>query len=154
MLQTRKNRLHPQQISFRNRQSILNSPFDPTKPTRVLIHGWMENGESDINVETAAELLNYYDSNIIFIDWSEGSRTINYVAAANRVESVGRFVGSHISFMIEEGFLRVDRLKVIGFSLGAHIAGFVGKSSTVRLHTIVGLDPAGLRVFMLRASGI
>jgi len=143
MLQTRQNRLNPQQISFRNRQSLLNSHYDPNRPTRVLIHGWMEDGESDINVETAAELLNYYDSNILFIDWSEGSRTINYIGASNRVEGVGRFVGSQISFMIDEGLLRVDRLKVIGFSLGAHIAGFVGKSATTRLHTIIGLDPAG-----------
>jgi len=143
LLITRQNRLNPHQISFRNRQSILNSPYDPNRPTRVLIHGWLEDEGSDINVATAAELLNYYDSNIILIDWSEGSQTINYIGASNRVEPIGRFVGSHISFMVEEGLLRVDRLKVIGFSLGAHIAGFVGKTATVRLHTIIGLDPAG-----------
>jgi hypothetical protein len=36
-----------------------------------------------------------------------------------------------------------DRVKVIGFSLGAHIAGFIGKNTGGEIHTIIGLDPAG-----------
>lgn len=83
----------------------------------------------------------------IFVDWSEGSQTINYVAAANRVEIVGGFVASQLNFMRENGFVNFNDVHVIGFSLGAHCAGFVGKNTGGQLHTIIGLDPAGKFLF-------
>lgn len=95
-------------------------------------------------METSAELLRYYDFNVFFIDWSEGSRTINYFAAAGRVPTVGQFTASYLDFLHEHGLLNFSRVAVIGFSLGAHIAGTVGKRVTRgRIQYIVGLDPAG-----------
>lgn len=79
----------------------------------------------------------------IFVDWSEGSRTINYAGAAGRVEPVGHFVGSQLNWMQEIGRLDFNRVSVVGFSLGAHIAGFVGKNTQNRVNSILGLDPAG-----------
>jgi len=37
LLSTRRNRGNPYQIAFRNLDSIRNSPFDASKPTRVLV---------------------------------------------------------------------------------------------------------------------
>lgn len=54
----------------------------------------------------------------IFVDWSAGSQTINYISAANRVETVGFFVASQLNFMRDYGFADFNRLHVIGFSLG------------------------------------
>jgi pancreatic triacylglycerol lipase len=86
--------------------------------------------------------LNYSNCSI-FVDWSEGSQTLNYAAAANRVEIVGGFVASQLNFMRDNGFANFARTHVIGFSLGAHAAGFTGKGTGGQLHTVVGLDPAG-----------
>jgi len=144
LLSTRQNRLNPQQLQFRNLNSVVNSFFNPARPTRVLIHGFWEDDTSDISVETSAELLTYYDFNVLFIDWSEGSRTINYFAAAGRVPTVGQFTASYLDFLSENGMMGWRRLTVIGFSLGAHIAGWVGKEVRQgRVGYMVGLDPAG-----------
>lgn len=64
LLQTRQNKLNPQQLAFRNLNSVQQSHFDRNRPTRVLIHGWWEDDGSDINVETSAELLDYNDFNV------------------------------------------------------------------------------------------
>ena len=64
LLQTRQNRLNPQQLTFRNLNSVQQSHFDRNRPTRVLVHGWWEDDTSDISVETSAEPLNYNDFNV------------------------------------------------------------------------------------------
>lgn len=74
LLSTRANRDSPVQLRFRDLISIEQSPFNREKPLRVLIHGWFEDDESDIKVETSRELLDLYDFNVLFVDWSEGSR--------------------------------------------------------------------------------
>ena len=45
--------------------------------------------------------------------------------------------------MREIGSVDFARIHVIGLSLGAHIAGFIGKNTGGELNTIMGLDPAG-----------
>ncbi len=79
----------------------------------------------------------------ILVDWSAGSQTINYFGAADRVSPVGNFVGAYLTWLRDLGMLDFNRIHVIGFSLGAHIAGFIGKNTNRQLHTIIGLDPAG-----------
>lgn len=144
LLQTRNNRVNPQQLQFLNLASLQNSHFSAARPTRVLIHGWLEDDSSDISTATSAELLNYYDFNVIFIDWSVGSRTINYIGASNRVEGVGSVVAQQIDFLHQHGMIDFNRLTVVGFSLGAHIAGHTGKNvRRGRISQIIGLDPAG-----------
>lgn len=82
----------------------------------------------------------FNNSQVLFIDWSEGSRSINYVGAANRVPTVGAFVASQLDFMHENGFLQWNRVGLIGFSLGAHMAGLTGKNvRRGRINHIVGL---------------
>jgi len=144
LLSTRQNRNSPQQLTFGNVQSVLNSHFDRSRPTRILIHGWFEDDTSDISTLTSAELLDYYDFNVIFVDWSEGSRTINYIGAANRVPGIGQLVGAFLDMLHANSLIQTARTSVIGFSLGAHIAGHTGKNTrNFRINNIVGLDPAG-----------
>jgi predicted alpha/beta-fold hydrolase len=121
LLSTRENLGNPRELNFRDIASIQNSPFNPSRPTRILIHGWFEDETSDIKVETSRELLQFYDFNVLFIDWSEGSRTINYVQATQRVSPVGNFLASYLDFLHENNFLQFDRLSIIGFSLGGEI---------------------------------
>lgn len=140
LLSTRQNLNSPQQLLFRNLHSVQNSFYNRVRPTRVLIHGFWEDETSDISTETSAELLRYHDFNVLFIDWSEGARTINYFAAAGRVPTVGAFIASYLDFLSENQMLDWSRLTVIGFSLGAHIAGLTGKRVRQgRIENMVGL---------------
>lgn len=64
LLSTRDNPNSPQQLQFRNLQSLQASHFNPSRPLRVLVHGWWEDETSDISTLTSAELLQYYDFNV------------------------------------------------------------------------------------------
>lgn len=64
LLSTRENLENPFELRFRDLTSIRQSPYNPNKPLRVLIHGWWEDEETDLNVETSRELLNFYDFNV------------------------------------------------------------------------------------------
>lgn len=118
LLQTRQNRNNPQVIQFRDLQSVQSSHFDRTKPLRVLIHGWFGDDTTDLNIFTSAELLNYYDFNVVLLDWGAGAQTINYPGAVARVPGVGAMLAQQLDFLQEHGFISWDRVSIIGFSLG------------------------------------
>lgn len=121
LLTTRNNIGNPTRLNFRDATSILQSHFDASRPTRVLTHGWWEDADSDIKVETSYELLNYYDFNVIFIDWSIGASTLLYAEAAGRVPAVGNFVASYLDFLHENNFIQWQRVGIIGFRLKVKI---------------------------------
>lgn len=52
------------------------------------------------------------------VDWSRGSKTLNYIAARNRALLVGKFVGEFIDFLDEQKAIKFNDLTVVGFSLG------------------------------------
>lgn len=141
LLYTRTNRNAAVELSFDANQ-IRNSPFLASRETRVITHGWGGDGETDFITGAVPALLDNGDFNIIVIDWSAGAQTINYASAVQRVNPTGTYIGSFLDFLQENGFVNYARVKLIGFSLGAHVVGFIGK--TVRrgqIDTIIGLDP-------------
>lgn len=86
--------------------------------------------------------------NLIGIDWSKGSSTIIYSRAVERTPIVGRSVGQFIMSAIKNNLISgPNAIHVVGHSLGAHIAGFVGKymagEDPIVLRHITALDPAG-----------
>lgn len=73
------------------------------------------------------------DVNLIAVNWESVSRTPNYVAAAHYVEPIGIHVASLIDFLVSKDMVALNDIQVIGFSLGAHIAG-VGKFDFQTIH--------------------
>lgn len=67
----------------------------------------------------------------------------NYITARNRVAEVGAAVANFINFLQSNGFTAASRVFIAGHSLGAHIAGNVGKRTNSNLRVIFGMDPAG-----------
>jgi pancreatic triacylglycerol lipase len=72
-----------------------------------------------------------------------GAQTVNYIAARNRVEETGIVVAQFINMLITVGGMDINRLSIVGHSLGSHVAGFAGKNTQGRINTIFGTDPAG-----------
>jgi pancreatic triacylglycerol lipase len=78
------------------------------------------------------------------VDWSRGASTINYVTARNRVPQVADVVARFLNFLVQNWFTQMNRINIVGHSLGAHIAGITGKRANLgRVQVIYGLDPAG-----------
>lgn len=127
-----------------NANAIRGTTFNAAHPTRFLIHGWLNNKTANINELSTEAYLRRGNFNVIVVDWGAGAQTINYISARNRAIEVGPTVATFIDFLDLNGFINFNRLNVVGHSLGAHIAGIVGKKvKRGIIQTIFALDPAG-----------
>ncbi|CAM9853758.1 unnamed protein product [Lampetra planeri] len=126
------------------KERLARAGFNATLPTTILIHGYRVSGtEPDWIEGIAAAVLEASQGrmNVIAVDWIKGasssySRAVRYArtAAATATTALVRdlTVGA-----------REKSLHLVGASLGAHVAGFVGQSFQGRLGRITALDPAG-----------
>ncbi|KAK4874998.1 hypothetical protein RN001_011420 [Aquatica leii] len=103
-------------------QSVNSSKIDPNRSVKVIIHGYMGSWLEDGPLNTAQTYLKICDCNVIIVDWETGAKGPQYANAAANTEVVGRQLGILLLHMIKNG-LQPDLLHLIGFSLGAHVAG-------------------------------
>lgn len=66
--------------------AVSETPFKPTRPTRIFIHGY-KSKEKVIRRYTDA-YLELGDFNFIAVDWIKGASTYNYYSAKGRVRPV------------------------------------------------------------------
>lgn len=122
--------------------SLRDSSFDPTKPTKLLVHGFLNGHDSFINERLRPAYLRNHDVNVIVASWGSGAKTPCYMRAVEGLQKVGASIGEFLDFLLGDDSLAWKKLTIVGFSLGAHVAGFAGKHATMgRVGTIVGLDP-------------
>ncbi|XP_071443298.1 pancreatic lipase-related protein 2-like [Hetaerina americana] len=140
ILYTRRNPSEGQVLSAHNDQSIRKSHFEPTKPTKVIIHGFIDTPLSSWVKELRRELLKAGDWNIIVVDWAGGSLPLYTQATAN-TRLVGLELGFFINYLQKNFGLEPGNVHMIGHSLGAHTAGYAGERIK-GLGRITGLDPA------------
>ena len=65
------------------------------------------------------------DQNVIVVDWGRGAFSINYLQVAANTRLVARMLAAMLRKFMQIG-ARPAALHLIGVSLGAHIAGYVG----------------------------
>ncbi|NXO00722.1 LIPH Lipase, partial [Rhinopomastus cyanomelas] len=117
--------------------------LDVTKKTTFIIHGYRPTGSTPVWIPRLVHLLlSVEDMNIILVDWNRGATTILYGIASRNSRRVAEILKKLIDEMLIDG-ASLGSLHVIGVSLGAHIAGFVGQMFGGLLGRITGLDPAG-----------
>lgn len=73
---------------------------------------------------TACFVDGHHDIDLIGVDWTEGSSDPFYIHSAHRVKCVGKAVARFIGHIIQKGLINVNKLELIGHSLGAHVSGF------------------------------
>ncbi|XP_059145817.1 pancreatic triacylglycerol lipase-like [Physella acuta] len=139
-LYTRSNPSTPDRLKSDDRSSISGSHMDASLPIKVLIHGFLQNGDMEFLVNMTQALLTHASANVLVVDWSAGAGFPYTQAVAN-----ARLVGAETALMLREVFdalgARADQVHVIGHSIGAHIAGYVG-ALVPEISRITGLDPA------------
>ncbi|CAG9864189.1 unnamed protein product [Phyllotreta striolata] len=120
--------------------------YNITRDTKIIFHGYMENGSSDFDLVITNSYLKVSDVNIIVVDWSYLSGTYLYTKAVMSLGEVADYCAKFVAYLIRVVGVKQNQLHFIGFSLGAHLAGFTGKrlraiySETIQ--RISGLDPA------------
>ncbi|KAJ7383384.1 hypothetical protein OS493_028466 [Desmophyllum pertusum] len=143
-LYTRSNTGQPQFINDYELTKLQNSNFNGSKKTVFVAHGYIEIKPKWME-RIKDGLLRNVDCNVILVDWYRGSLP-PYVEAAGNTRLVGAMIAELIKFLISQTQSSVDLYHVVGFSLGAHIAGYAGsrlKQNGLTLGRITGLDPAG-----------
>ena len=92
-------------------------------------------------------LLSREDCNVILVDWPKGAKGPNYPQAAGNTRLVGVQTAELIRFLINStssgSASSIDRFYIVGFSLGAQVAGYAGSYLRARgmiLGRITGKD--------------
>jgi hypothetical protein len=87
--------------------------------------------------------------NIISVHWEAlanlvtASGGVCYDVAAQSTKLVGEKTASLIEYLVENHFTTLDKVHLLGHSLGAHCCGFAGKYLTIgKLPRITAFDPA------------
>ncbi|XP_076278838.1 uncharacterized protein LOC143208345 [Lasioglossum baleicum] len=112
--------------------------IDPDIPTKVIVHGFGSSCDHVWVYEMRSALMTVHECNIVCVDWGPGSAVPNYVRAAANT----RLVGRQLAKLIRSLNVPLEKVHLIGFSLGAHVAGFAG-AELGNVSRITGLDPAG-----------
>ncbi|XP_049276327.1 pancreatic triacylglycerol lipase isoform X2 [Rhipicephalus sanguineus] len=125
------------------------SQFQKKKPLIFLVHGYTQSG-TDIWIQDIKNaLLNEADCNVIIVDWGIGARGFDYLKAVANTALVGREMFLLLQRLMKRHptTLGPDQVHVIGFSLGAHVAGFFARNfkraTGQTIWRITALDPAG-----------
>ncbi|CAG9772850.1 unnamed protein product [Ceutorhynchus assimilis] len=116
--------------------------FNMSLPTKILIHGFGSDCGYIWAYEIRSALMAVEEVNTICVDWSNGASLPNYVKASANTRLVGKQLSLLLRGLVEKNGLSLTNTHLIGFSLGAHIAGFAG-ADLGNLSRITGLDPAG-----------
>ncbi|KAK9507394.1 hypothetical protein O3M35_007259 [Rhynocoris fuscipes] len=99
--------------------------WKPGAPVKIFIHGYVGNSTVPQMEMLKNKLLERNEGlNVIALDYGPLAHKL-YPIAAHYSEDVGKIGSQLIDFLIENGAKTTD-FHVIGLSLGAHIAGFVG----------------------------
>ncbi|XP_054152605.1 pancreatic triacylglycerol lipase-like [Oppia nitens] len=143
LLYTLANQWYPTFIRLGDRKSVRGSRFVAKKPTKFIIHGFVDNiilGQWMHQLKD--QLLKQEDCNVFLVDWKGGNGWPYEQAVAN-TRVVGPVLGLFINELKITYGLKPSNVHILGHSLGAHIAGYAGQRLNGTIGRITGLDPAG-----------
>ncbi|CAL8110295.1 unnamed protein product [Orchesella dallaii] len=156
---------YKEEIKFKDTENLKKLSLRMGQQWKIVIHGFVTNSDyksiQDIKNAYLARMVKTGEAqgssyNIVLVNWDQLStprigddpNMLLYRLAVNNVPVVGRRVGEFIQFLMQNGVIRnMDELHVIGFSLGAHVAGEAGNTLKELIgqvpSRVTGLDPAG-----------
>ncbi|KAL1491517.1 hypothetical protein ABEB36_012103 [Hypothenemus hampei] len=136
---TRENPDEPIVIT---KETLNSYQLNAKTKTVFLLHGWTSSPTTPWYPLIKQAHLKHHDYNIVFIDWSEYAAE-DYKRSAANIKPLGVFIAE---FLTAAG-LPPEKIHLVGHSLGAQFAGFIGKSyfqqTGRKIGRITGLDPAG-----------
>ncbi|ESO98917.1 hypothetical protein LOTGIDRAFT_113919 [Lottia gigantea] len=121
-------------------KSISHSHFSASKPTKFLIHGFMNSKNSGWMPVTKAALIAQGDYNVFIVDWGHGAQ-LPYEQATANVFLVAKQTALFIQKLHSTAHVDLNNVHLIGHSLGAQICGNIG-SHARGIGRITGMDPA------------
>ncbi|XP_075041870.1 endothelial lipase [Mixophyes fleayi] len=125
-------------------ECLQNCGYNSSAKTFIVIHGWTMSGlfESWLHKLVGALQQREEYANIIVVDWMLLAHQL-YPDAVNNTKLVGRETAVLMDWLQEKANMSLQNVHLIGYSLGAHAAGFAGNYVSGTVGRITGLDPAG-----------
>lgn len=92
---------------------------------------------------------------VIYVDWSKGTSSSYYLPAVSNARITAKIISDVIKNMIDVNQLNPMNIHIIGYSVGAHVAGMAGKNllNRYRIGWITGLEPASAMFDRFTTSG-
>ncbi|XP_068632523.1 lipoprotein lipase [Battus philenor] len=133
---------NPREILSNVPATIHQSGMEFHRDTVIIVHGHQGTAFNSLNPSLVNAYLQYYDVNVISVDWSSLAGQ-SYNNAYFAVPTVGESIANFIIML--ENYVKVDlsRLHLIGFDLGAHAVGIAGRQLQGQIARITGLNPSG-----------
>lgn len=129
---------------------LSKTQFDPNLRTIIISPGYRSKRFTNWQEEIKNSWIKLDAVNVIIVSWTGGNGSFYPWAVAN-TRTVARQITVLLYYLaslhnLDLKDLRfLDKIYLIGHSLGAHISAFVGKDFAGRIGRITGLDPAGPR---------
>ncbi|XP_060827402.1 pancreatic lipase-related protein 2 [Bombus pascuorum] len=143
LLFTRRNPTCGTTLNISDPYSLRKSNFNDRYPTVIFIHGYSGSARAGSATAIRDVYLKRGEYNIILVHWTKLAGLPWYVTAVRNTRIVGPQVARLVNWLDAQGAISLASLHVIGFSLGAEIAGFMGKALAPRkVGRITGLDAA------------
>ncbi|KAG5874439.1 hypothetical protein JTB14_021796 [Gonioctena quinquepunctata] len=137
----------PFHINVSDINPINGSSFSSSRDTIFITHGFTESYTDQACQPIKDALITKHDVNVIIVDWTKCM-----FEAYSEIVAVGNIISSFIKNLVERNNLQLDRTSLVGFSLGAHIMGVVGKDLDGLCGQVIGLDPAGPGFYLIEAA--
>lgn len=110
-------------------------------PVKVIIHGYIASRYHYSIAPIKNAYLSAGNVNLIIVDWSQGSYQM-YDVSRQLTANVAFRIAEILQRFLDENNIDYGLVHLIGHSLGAHIAGNVGRLMGGKLGRATGLDPA------------
>uniref|UniRef100_A0A1A8S1P1 triacylglycerol lipase n=1 Tax=Nothobranchius rachovii TaxID=451742 RepID=A0A1A8S1P1_9TELE len=123
---------------------LVECGFNATAKTIFIIHGWTMSGmfESWMQKLVSAVMEREKEANVVVVDWIPLAQQL-YPDAVNHTHNVGLDIAALLNWLQDVLQLPLENVHLIGYSLGAHVAGYAGTFVDGTIGRITGLDPAG-----------
>lgn len=133
--------------------NLTNADFEPRWPLKILIHGFNGNQYASPNLESRPVLLRTQPVHVISVDYSSlAAFPCYYPWAVSNARVVARCLAQLTDNLIESGIYMDKDIHLIGFSLGAQIAGLAANSVKQPLRRITGVCERKLSTFYATSS--
>ncbi|CAH1642671.1 unnamed protein product [Spodoptera littoralis] len=143
LLYTRKNPTECQTLLLGNEKLLEASNFNPNHRTAVLLHGWIDHPDGRFSKIVRSAFLEADDMNVIVVDWKDGADIANYFTGIKNTVKSGEGVARFIAWLNHMTGADLSLYHIVGYSMGGHQAGVVGRNLDGKVGYITGLDPAG-----------
>uniref|UniRef100_A0A4W5QCZ3 Lipoprotein lipase n=1 Tax=Hucho hucho TaxID=62062 RepID=A0A4W5QCZ3_9TELE len=119
------------------KDTVTQCGFNISLPTFAIIHGWSVAGlfESWIHKLIAALFERVPNANVIVVDWLDRAQHHYHNSAAN-TKLVGEDVARLINWLEVDLKYNLMNLHLLGYSLGAHVAGVAGNLTNNKVNRI------------------